>query len=99
MPTKEDWEELLNNCKCEWTVMNNDEGYKITGKNGKFIFLPADGRCWSTKFYHSGEYGFYWSSTVISGTETAYRFRFDPTGHNVGWHYRCQGLSVRPGSK
>lgn len=39
LPTEDDIEELKNNC--EWKWENN--GYKITAKNGNTIFLPAAG--------------------------------------------------------
>lgn len=43
MPTKEDFEELAN--KCQWypTTRSGVKGYKVTGPNGKSIFLPAAG--------------------------------------------------------
>lgn len=42
LPTKEQWEELIDNCKWEWT--NNPYGANVTGPNGNSIFLSADGR-------------------------------------------------------
>ena len=50
LPSKEQWEELINNCTWELT----GEGYKVTGNNGEFIVLP-------TSVYSSN--GFYWSAT------------------------------------
>lgn len=43
MPTKEELQELLDNCTSEWTQINNVNGMKITGKNGNSIFIPASG--------------------------------------------------------
>jgi hypothetical protein len=63
MPTKEEFEELIN--KCTWVWMSN--GYKVVGPNGNSIFLPAAG--WKgisldgeAHFYNEG-FGSYWSST------------------------------------
>ena len=44
MPTKEEFQELIDNCKMEWTTLNKVKGMKFTSKiNGKSIFLPAAG--------------------------------------------------------
>lgn len=65
LPTKEQWVELKDKCKWEW--LNN--GYKVTGPNGKSIFLPADGiyngggvhyRC-TDGYYLSGNFHDVWS--------------------------------------
>ena len=68
LPTEKEFFELLGNCQWEWTKINEVNGYKVTGKNGNFIFLPATG------FFHSlkmkmdevGYNGYYWSSLAIS---------------------------------
>ena len=44
MPTKDEFQELINKCKWEWTAQDYHHGYKVTGPNGKSIFLPAAGR-------------------------------------------------------
>ena len=46
IPTQEDWQELLDNCKWEavtTTTINNKiiARWKVTGPNGKYIILPA----------------------------------------------------------
>ena len=45
MPTKAEWQELLDNCTWTWTTQNGINGYKVTsnkaGYTDKFIFLPA----------------------------------------------------------
>ena len=43
IPTIGQWEELKNNCHWSWTQMNGIDGYKVTGKNGNFIFIPFTG--------------------------------------------------------
>ena len=43
LPTKEQWEELKNKCRWEWTTKNGVNGCKVTGPNGNSIFLPAAG--------------------------------------------------------
>lgn len=43
MPTEKQFQELLSECTWKWAQMNGNKGYKITGKNGQQIFLPAAG--------------------------------------------------------
>lgn len=53
IPTKADWEELLEYCTWSWSVKNNVNGYWITSKiNNNSIFLPKTGR------------GYYWSASL-----------------------------------
>ena len=59
MPTKEQFDELINNCTCTWT----GEGYNIEGRNGNSIFLPAAGYR-SNALLDVGNFGIYWSSSL-----------------------------------
>ena len=43
IPTKEQAQELVDNCKFVWTSVKGQNGYKVVGKNGNSIFLPAGG--------------------------------------------------------
>ena len=43
-PTKEDIQELIDNCKWTWTSINSMSGFKITGPNGNSLFFPAAGK-------------------------------------------------------
>ena len=44
MPTKEEWQELLDNTTVTWTQQNGVNGRLFTGSNGNSLFLPAAGR-------------------------------------------------------
>ena len=61
MPTREQIEELVDNCTWEWTQLKGVNGLQVTGPNGKSIFLPAAGE--SLK-YSIGEAGYYWSRSM-----------------------------------
>ncbi|MBR5603362.1 MAG: PEGA domain-containing protein [Bacteroidales bacterium] len=63
IPTAVEIEELVKNCIWIWTKRNGTNGYKVTGPNGKSIFLPAAGRRAKSWHYHAESSGFYWSST------------------------------------
>ena len=97
MPTKAEYNELLNNCTWTWTTQNGVNGYKVTGPNSNYIFLPAaDGRG-ASPLGSAGIYGNYWSSTpYVSSDGNAYYLSFDSIIHHMYFHYRHLGLSVRP---
>lgn len=64
LPTKEQWEELIDKCTWEWIALNGVNGYKVIGPNGNSIFLPAaGGRYGRGQMYNEGVLGYYWSST------------------------------------
>lgn len=62
MPTKDEFQELID--KCEWTMMtlDNKDGYKVTAPNGNYIFLPVD--CYKGGDTFWGGSSIYWSSTL-----------------------------------
>ena len=93
LPSKEDWKELFDNCKCEWG--KERKGYTVTGPNGNSIFLPAAGYRYGVGVSNVGSDGYYWSSSV-SNEDSAYSVYFssgdlDPQDDND----RYDGFSVR----
>lgn len=91
LPTREQWEELKNECQWIWT----GSGYKVTGPNGNSVTLPADGyRTCSGTVKDVGEYGRYWSSTS-SSSENAYTTYFNTTDVFISTTKRCNARSVR----
>ena len=101
MPTNAEMEELENNCTWTWTAQSGINGYKVTGQNGKSIFLPAAGYCHGTSRYYVGEDGYYWSSSPDKSSDNgAYDLYFASDYHNVNWiDRRYYGYSVRPVSE
>ncbi len=68
MPSKADFQELLDNCTWEWTYLDRIRGCKVTSKiNGNYIFLPAAGVIYPNSTYpypdDLGNVGRYWAST------------------------------------
>lgn len=64
-PSLDDIRELENNCTWTWGTMNGHNGYTVTGKNGKSIFLPASG-CMMMEEVSArrvGDFVYYWTST------------------------------------
>lgn len=100
MPTREECEELVEECTWEWTTQNGVYGMKVTGPNGNYIFLPAAGYRYGSSLYGAGENGFYWSSTPHSGDFYACRLYFNSGHCSVNYvHDRYFGRSVRPVSE
>lgn len=74
-PTKEDWQELMENTTMEFT----HNGYLFTALNGNSIYLPITGYMIGTWFGYLGwdGCGFYWSSSLSSTyPDNAYAFFF-----------------------
>ena len=64
MPTKEEFQELIDKCKWEWTRSYSHWGYNVTGPNGNSIFLPAGGMMRRKTEYVNYESGlYYWTSS------------------------------------
>ena len=91
LPTKEQLEELKN--ECEWTWTGN--GYKVTGPNGESITLPVAGyRYCNGGVSGVGSRGYYWSSTP-DDSDYAWGLGFYSSEVYMGNYSRCYGLSVR----
>ena len=100
LPTKDEFDELVNNCTRRWTTQNGVKGMRFTSKrNGNSIFLPAAGfRAGASNLFSAGYYGLYWSSTPTeSYPSEAYELSFNPKG-SAGSHsiLRYRGNQVRP---
>lgn len=69
LPTKSEFEELINKCTWTQTTQGGEKGFKVTGPNGSSIFLPAAGTRQesSNNLTRRGEVGYYWSSTHYGG--------------------------------
>ncbi|MGN0037047.1 MAG: hypothetical protein ACI36X_07545 [Bacteroidaceae bacterium] len=101
LPTKAECKELVSQCTWTWTTQGGHNGYRVTGKNGNSIFLPAAGYRYGTSLDDVGEYGYFWSSAPRDGnTEDAYDLCFYSSRHLVRWYSRrYNGRSVRPVSE
>ena len=95
LPTEEQFQELQNNCTWKWTTHKGADGYKVTGPNGKSIFLPAAGnRSCEGDVNFVGTSGFYWSSTPYE-PDFATFLCFYSTEVSMNTNYRCYRFSVR----
>ena len=97
MPTKEEFEELYNNTTVTWTTQNGVNGRLFTASNGNTLFLPAAGCRYISSLDGAGNFGYYWSSSLYTGSpHFAWSFYFGSDNYGVYLYYRYYGHSVRP---
>ena len=96
MPTKEQFQELVDNCTSEWCCENGYVGRRFTSKiNGNSVFFPAAGLGNGTSVNNVGSNGYYWSSSWDSA-DGAYNMNFDSSSvYPQNDNYRYLGFSVR----
>ena len=97
LPTQAEFQELIDRCTWLWTSLGGRNGYKVTGRNGKSIFLPAAGWHYGASLNLIGEYGRYWSATPYENdTQYAYYLNFHNNDHHGYWGSHNNEHSVRP---
>ncbi len=91
LPTIEQLRELKDNCLWSW----QGDGFKVKGKNGESIFMPAAGYCNRVgSILYVGRYGDYWSSTP-NGSDEAWELDFGSSGVSIRSCTRHDGQSIR----
>lgn len=97
MPSKEQWEELMDNTKCIWTRRNGVNGELFTANNGHRLFLPAAGSPEGGKVLDSaGSSGYFWSSSLDTDSpRRAWFYNFYSSLDGIRRYNRYYGLSVR----
>lgn len=70
LPTKADWEELMDpaNCFWSWDIQNGVQGMLVKGPNVNTIFIPADGYYAKGYVLQQNEYGAYWTADAVEST-------------------------------
>lgn len=100
MPTREEFEELIEKCDWIWTTRNKKNGFKIISRyTGHSIFLPAAGRYdVGTNRELLNEWGSYWSKSLFEGgsPDCAYELEIESDGPGIGYDDRSAGKTVRP---
>lgn len=101
IPTKSEFQELIDKCNWIWSSNNGKMGYLIVGPNNNSIFLPLAGQRYCSSLIKIEEDGYYWSSTVYSTEKEAgaWNLRFSNNIHCLQWSNRLFGYSIRPVSK
>lgn len=95
MPTIDEIYELIRKCKWKWTKYHGIRGYRVTGPNGRYIFLPVT----SWKDDRDGSianvnYGEYWSSSVGGNNSGNLGFYSEQKSYYAS--NRAYGFAIRP---
>ncbi|MBO7256961.1 MAG: hypothetical protein J6V04_06495 [Bacteroidales bacterium] len=98
LPTKEQMEELLNECTANLIGGNGFIGYQFIGPNGNILILPLVGYCEDSSIHQVESFGYYWTSTPVDGhLNQSYIAELDQDGTNrVISDDRFYGQSIRP---
>lgn len=111
LPTKDDFQELVDLCSWKWSIINGVAGYKIIGPNKNSIFLPAgdskdengskgqfvnvSGDYWSANSYKKGT-SIYENNSNPIWLNCSYGLFFFNKGKDVRSYPRYFGRNVRP---
>ena len=90
MPTKEEYRELLDNCR----YVRLSYSARFIGPNGNYISFNAAGHRIDDRFFLNDRCGFYWTSSLNEEEGYAYNFVFDG-GANVISDVVYNGFSIR----
>ena len=101
IPTKEQWEELKNNCNRSRTTINGVYCICYTG-NGNTLILPFTGYRDGTSLSAGNWAACYWSRTLCQNSDeqsqTAWTLFYNANTNiaNIAAEPRCYGLPIRP---
>ena len=100
MPTKDEFDELVNNCTWKWTKVDGVDGYQVYSKKAGFeknsIFLPASGYYQKNSIQKKGTYGCYWSASMGAYSHSANYLGFNSSVRRTYNEERYIGRSIRP---
>lgn len=100
IPTKEQCEELVNNCIWVRTTQNGIVGYEVKSKkNGNSIFMPTTGYMrdtWLCGNYPYCDGGYLSATPSESDADIVWSISFDDYGYFVNMRFRADGLPIRP---
>ena len=100
MPTKDEFQELIDNCDAVWTNDYNGTGIKgrtFTSKvNGNSVFFPASGICDGSSVSSVGSRGHYWSASRDSSSYALelYFYSGSQTPSTIDRYYGCSVRGV-----
>lgn len=96
MPTKDELQELIDECEWIKTTVNGVAGFLVTGPNGNSIFFRLTGYYDGTSFQVATNLQL-WTSTPSPDDDTrAYRFDYDSTKPSLKVTLRSFGKVIRP---
>ena len=103
IPSKEEFQELLDKCDIKWTTRSGMPGIECIGINKNSIFLPAAGYKSNLSPTILGTSGFYWSSTQMDAFNSFSLIFTDPEQYNglgnsvyISGFAQYDGCVIRP---
>ncbi|MDE7347983.1 MAG: hypothetical protein K2N48_14730, partial [Muribaculaceae bacterium] len=97
MPTEEEFGELIDLCEWQFTSYYGVNGYLVTGPNEQTLFIVAAGFQQGEEPEYVGEYGDYWTSTVVPELIGAScSLGYSPKSYGRRRYARFVGRSIRP---
>ena len=103
MPTRAEWQELLENCSWVWGSQPASNGfsingYLVTGPSGNSIFLPASGYKQDKLVQQPGVDAYYATSEILRSyfPDEQVSFYISSSAKRLDTQYRQLGLPVRP---
>jgi acetyl esterase/lipase len=96
MPTREQAEELVNECDWKAEKLNNVDGFRVTGRNGNSIFLAAGGGRDGTSVNYTVVGADFWTGTLSETEGEAWCFTFYNGRVHADDLWRHYGFAVRP---
>lgn len=105
MPTKAQFEKLIDSCSSVWTIHNGVEGRIFTGPSKASIFFPAAGYYWKSKIKGANRGRYHSSTWAEYGYDKTWAFCFVNEALNPDYEryvymdsddWRYGGLPVRP---
>lgn len=97
MPTREEFQELMDNTTNTWATRNGVDGRLFTASNGNILFLPAAGKHVESDLTDT-DHGVYWSSSLSTGHQPWYAQSLDFKSDRIdiiNSVYRRVGVPVR----
>ena len=83
LPTRAEFQELLDNCTAAQATVNGVTGIRFTASNGRSIFIPDVGGYLYNTFYPANQMGvYYWSGTADGATSCGYRLKWLTVDHS-----------------
>lgn len=97
MPTKAEYEELINKCEWKFVTYRKVRGWRVTGPNGNSIFLPLAGYMLDDWNDYASIGGFYWSSNVTDTPREVHTLYMTMSDYKMSYRYmnRYEGRIIR----
>ena len=97
LPSSEQMQELIDHCTWGWTSKEGQNGFLLTGPNGKTMFLPVAGCVMLEGHQYVNQFGYYWTGEGTPKNPTSAKelvVGLDQINVESGKQY--VGRSIRP---